>query len=142
MRDVFGSDLAGRLHLALARLHRRVRSEHTQGTLPTVQLSALDNLHRHGTLSPRELARCERIRPPTMTKLIAVLAGSGLITRRVHPEDRRQSILELTPEGHRVLSDTASETERWVAKRLVELDDADREDLAAAIRILDKITAQ
>lgn len=39
------------------------------------------------------------VRPTTASSLIARLVGRGLITKDVHPEDRRAVALRLTPQG-------------------------------------------
>ncbi|HEY1968905.1 MAG TPA: MarR family transcriptional regulator [Pseudonocardia sp.] len=132
-------NLSGRVLLAMVRLNRRVRSERVDSALSPVQVSALDSLHQHGTLTPRELAGKERIAPPTMTKLIASLEEADLVARQPHPTDRRQVILRLTPAGAKQLTAEASTTEHWLAKRLDELTGPERDTLAAAIPIIDRM---
>ena len=41
----------------------------------------------------------------TMGGVIDRLESKGLVQRRVSPQDRRARLLDLTPEGHRLLSE-------------------------------------
>ena len=136
-----GSDLAGQVRLTVVRLYRRLRAEHGPGALTGVQSSALDTLSRHGPLTPRELAACERIQPPTMTRLIASLEKAGLISRESHPGDRRQHLLRLTPLGTKVFAEAAYTTTHWFDLRLAELAPEERATLAAAVEVINKVAA-
>lgn len=134
-----GSDLAGQLRLSVVRLNRRLRSQRTDETVSLTQISALATLHRCGSMTPSELAATERVRPPSMTRVIAALEDEGLVSRRDHPTDGRQSIIELTQAGTDLLSAEASAKERWLDKRLAELTEDERVALATAIEIIDRM---
>jgi len=77
-----GSDLAGQLRLSVVRLSRRLRSQRTDETVSLTQISALATLNRCGAMTPSELAASERVRPPSMTRVIASLEEEGLVSRR------------------------------------------------------------
>jgi DNA-binding MarR family transcriptional regulator len=134
-----GSDLAGQLRLSVVRLNRRLRSQRTEETVSLTQISALATLHRCGSMTPSELAATERVRPPSMTRVIAALEDDGLVSRRDHPTDGRQSIIELTQVGIDLLAAEASAKERWLDKRLAELTEDERVTLATAIVIIDRM---
>jgi DNA-binding MarR family transcriptional regulator len=134
-----GSDLAGQLRLSVVRLNRRLRSQRTEETVSLTQISALATLHRCGPMTPSELAATERVRPPSMTRVIAALEDDGLVSRRDHPTDGRQSIIELTQVGIDLLAAEASAKERWLDKRLAELTEDERVTLATAIVIIDRM---
>lgn len=134
-----GSDLAGRLRLAVVRLNRRLRSQSTDDTVSLTQISAMATLYRCGSMTPSELAASERVRPPSMTRVIAGLEELGWVSRRDHPTDGRQSIIELTSAGSNLLAAEASAKERWLDKRLAELTDAERATLDEAIEIIDRM---
>ena len=63
-------ELAGRLRLAIDRLHRRLRQESLAGLSPA-QASALGAVKRLGRPTLGELAAVEQVQPPTMTRLVA-----------------------------------------------------------------------
>jgi DNA-binding MarR family transcriptional regulator len=133
------TDLAGQLRLSVIRLNRRLRSQRTDETVSLTQISAMATLHQCGPMTPSELAASERVRPPSMTRVIAALEESGLVSRRDHPTDGRQSIIELTAEGEQLLADEASARERWLNKRLAELTEEERATLAKAAALIDRM---
>ena len=139
LRDGVGSDLASRLRLSVVRLNRRLRSQRTDEMVSLTQISALATLHRCGPMTPSELAASERVRPPSMTRVIAALEEEGLVSRRDHPTDGRQSIIEISPRGTQLLADEASAKERWLDKRLAELTEEERAILARASEIIDRM---
>jgi DNA-binding MarR family transcriptional regulator len=133
------TDLAGQLRLSVVRLNRRLRSQRTDESVSLTQISAMATLHQCGPMTPSELAASERVRPPSMTRVIAALEESGLVSRRDHPTDGRQSIIELTAEGEQLLADEASARERWLNKRLAELTEEERATLAKAAALIDRM---
>src|SRR5215469_13967546 len=71
--------LATALRISISRLARRLRVEQRVGvggpetTLSDIQLAALAALERHQAMTPGELADYEKVQPPSMTRVIAVL---------------------------------------------------------------------
>jgi DNA-binding MarR family transcriptional regulator len=139
LQQVAASDLASRLRLSVIRLNRRLRSQRTDEMVSLTQISAIYTLSRCGPMTPSELAASERVRPPSMTRVIAALEESGWVSRRDHPTDGRQSIIELTTAGADLLAAEASLKERWLDKRLAELTEADRAILCQAAEIIDRL---
>jgi DNA-binding MarR family transcriptional regulator len=134
-----GSDLAGRLRLSVVRLNRRLRSQRTDESISLTHLSAMATLKRCGSMTPSELAASERVRPPSMTRVIAALEEEELVSRRGHPTDGRQSIIELSAKGTDLLAAENSARERWLDKRLAELTEDERAALARATEIIDRM---
>jgi len=134
-----GSDLAGQLRLSVVRLNRRLRSQRTDETVSLTQISAMATLNRCGPMTPSELASSERVRPPSMTRVIAALEEEGMVSRRDHPTDGRQSIIQLSQAGAELLAAEASAKERWLDKRLAELSESERVTLARASEIIDRM---
>ncbi len=54
-------------------------------------------------LAPSELSELLSISPNTVSALINNLESAGLITRELHPTDRRKFVIRLTPSGHQLL---------------------------------------
>jgi DNA-binding MarR family transcriptional regulator len=131
--------LASTLRISLMRLARRVRAERTDETLTLTQLSALSSIAHKGPLSPSTLAEIERVQPPSMTRVIAVLEARGLVARTVHPTDRRVSVIETTATGRRLLANDRRRREAWLARMLEDLSPEEREILRQASPILDKL---
>lgn len=134
--------LASRLRLAVVRLNRRLRAQRTNSTVSLTQLAAMSTLFKCGPLTPGELAAKEGVQPPSMTRVIAALEEFGFVTRRPHPTDGRQAIVALTDAGRAFHDAEVSAREAWLDRRLAELDDDERELLARAAEIIDRIAGQ
>lgn len=131
--------LASRLRLAVVRLNRRLRAQRTDSTITLTQMSALSCLHKSGPLTPGELAAKERVQPPSMTRVIAALEEHGFASRRPHPSDGRQAIVSITDAGLAFVKAEVTARERWLDHRLAELTDDERELLARAVEVIDRM---
>ena len=138
-KRVSAAQLAGVLRDSITRLNRRVRQTRPVGDLTATQLSALASLELAGAMTPRELADAERVRPPTMTKIVARLEERELVQRTPHPTDRRQVILAATPAGREMLAQFERAREAWLARRLAELTPEERDTVRRAAEILRRV---
>lgn len=129
--------LASALRLSVLRLARRLRAERADTDLTLSQLSALATLERHGALTPGELAAHERVRPPSMTRLVASLEEAGLVGRAAHATDRRQVVLTVLEPGTALLREDRRRRDAWLSRQLQELAPADLELLRSAVEVLD-----
>lgn len=135
--------LADRLRLAVVRLNRRLRAQRDVEAIVTLtQLSAMASLHRHGPMTPGELATCERVQPPSMTKVIAALTERGFVDRSPHPTDGRQTVVALTEAGRDYVDAEVSARERWLEAQLAQLTPDERALLRRAVDIIDRITGR
>jgi DNA-binding MarR family transcriptional regulator len=137
--------LATALRISISRLARRLRVERlglggTETVLSDIQLAALAALERHQTMTPGELAEYEKVQPPSMTRVIAVLEERNLVRREPHPSDRRQVILTVTAEGRALVNRVRRRREAWLTQRLQELTQEERAILRAAAPILEKLS--
>ena len=137
--------LATAMRISITRLARRLRVERlglgeTEMVLSDIQLAALAALERHHAMSPGELADHEKVQPPSMTRVIAVLEERKLVQRAPHPTDRRQVVLTVTPEGRALVHRVRRRREAWLARRLQELTPEERGILQKAAPILEKLS--
>ncbi|HEX3514818.1 MAG TPA: MarR family transcriptional regulator [Trebonia sp.] len=137
--------LATAMRISISRLARRLRVERlglggTETVLSDIQLAALAALARHDSMTPGELAEHEKVQPPSMTRVIAVLEERGLVNREPHATDRRQVVLTVTGDGRDVVQRVRRRREAWLAQRLQELTPDERQILRAAAPILEKIS--
>jgi DNA-binding MarR family transcriptional regulator len=132
-------ELASLLRPSLLRLTRLVRNQRVDLSVTLTQLSALGTLLRRGPMSAGELAACERVQPPSMTKVIASLEARGLLRRDVHPIDRRQVVIAITAAGVKLLDDERRSRDAWLTRRLAALTAEERAVVRAAIPVLDKL---
>lgn len=131
------AELATQLRLACMRISRRVRFESADGTAPH-QFSVLVRLAE----KPRtagELADIERVSAPSMTRTVGGLVDRGLVSRASDPADGRCVILSLTEAGAAAVEQIRAARNEWMAARVAELDEADREVLRRAARILQAV---
>lgn len=139
MSDLRQRALAGRLRLAVVRLNRRLRAQRIDQNVSLTQIAALSTLHKCGALTPGKLAAKEGVQPPSMTRVIAALEDMGFVERSPHPTDGRQSIVALTDAGRGFLEQTISVREAWLDRKLAELSGDERETLARAAEIIDRM---
>ena len=136
--------LASSLRISVSRLARRMRAQRLasglEPGLSDTQLAALGALERHGAMTPGELAEHEKVQPPSMTRVIAVLEDRGLVTRAPHLSDRRQVVLTATEQGSEVVRQSRRLREAWLAQRLRELTPQERALLRQAAPILEKLS--
>jgi DNA-binding MarR family transcriptional regulator len=137
--------LATALRISVSRLARRLRAQRaasgmTEAMLSETQLAALSALEVHHAMTPGELAEHEKVQPPSMTRVIAVLEDRDLVFRSPHPTDRRQVILTVTEEGRAMVQRVRRRKDAWLAQRLSELSAAERATLRAAMPILEKLS--
>jgi DNA-binding MarR family transcriptional regulator len=93
-------------------------------------------------MSAGELAACERVQPPSMSKVLANLEERGLVRRDQHPTDRRQAILGITEKGEQLLDSERRARDARLTRRVAALSSAERELLRRVVPILDKLAEQ
>lgn len=134
------------MRISISRLARRLKVEQRLSAagpdlaLSDIQLAALAALERHQAMTPGELADHEKVQPPSMTRVVAVLEERGLLRRSAHPTDRRQVILTVTAEGRDLVDRVRLRKEAWLAQRLQELSTDELQTLRAAAPILEKLS--
>jgi DNA-binding MarR family transcriptional regulator len=136
------AELAAALRPSLLRLTRLIRNQRVDMSVTLTQLSAMASLYTHGPMSAGELANCERVQPPSMTKVLANLEERGLVRREAHAADRRQSIIALTEPGLELLDSERESRDAWLTRQLVALSSDERELLRQIVPLLDKLAEQ
>lgn len=132
--------LASALRVCVARLSRRLRSERDPANeLSVGQLSVLGALFRNGECTVGELARQERVQPPSMTRTVNCLEEGGYIVRRANATDGRQVLVSLAPKGEATLAIDRRQRDAWLAQRLRELTPEERSTLRKAAPILERL---
>ena len=133
--------LASSLRVSVARLNRRLRTEREDG--PAVSLGGLAVLAlllREGERTVGQLAAAERVRPPSMTRIVSCLEQQGLVERRQHPDDGRLVLIRLTSSGEGLLTADRRRRDAWLACRLRELSPEERAALRLAAPILERLS--
>ncbi|MGH3524275.1 MAG: MarR family winged helix-turn-helix transcriptional regulator [Mycobacterium sp.] len=128
--------LASDLSLAVMRLARQLRFRRPQSPVSLSQLSALATLEKEGPMTPGALAIRERVRPPSMTRVVASLADLGFVDRVAHPDDGRQVLVSVSDAGAELMEAERRASQEWLAQRLERLTSADRDTLREAADLI------
>ena len=123
------------------RLARRLRTERGSDDLTLSQLAALGSLELHGECTVGELAHIERVKPPSMTRIVNSLVEAGLMVRRPHDVDGRQVMVALTDTARELLIDNRRRRTAWLALRLAELTADERELLRQSAPLLNRLAS-
>ncbi|MET4428993.1 MULTISPECIES: MarR family transcriptional regulator [unclassified Mycolicibacterium] len=131
--------LASDLSLAVVRLARQLRFRRPDSPVSLSQLSALASLAKEGPMTPGALAVRERVRPPSMTRVIASLADLGFVNRAAHPDDGRQVLVSASQAGLELIEAERRASREWLQQRLAELTADQRETLLQAADLMSAI---
>jgi len=119
-----------------------VRNQRVDTSVTLAHISAMATLKKSGPMSAGELAACERVQPPSMTKVIAYLEQRGLVQREADPDDKRSAILAITHTGRELLDAERRSRDLWLSQRLKLLTPEERAVVRNAIPILDKLAGE
>jgi len=87
-------------------------------------------------MTPGALAVKERVRPPSMTRVIASLAELGFVARAAHPADGRQVLVSVSDAGINLIEAERRASQEWLRSRLARLDPEERATLVAAADLM------
>lgn len=133
------AELAAQLRPSLLRLTRMIRNQRADTSVTLTQISTMATLRKRGPMSAGELAACERVQPPSMTKILAHLEERGFVRREPHPSDRRQAIISITEAGNALYDSEQRSREAWLTQRLGALTGEERAQLRAVVPLLDRL---
>jgi DNA-binding MarR family transcriptional regulator len=121
-------------------LARRLKAERPDDGLTSLPLSVLGHLHRHGPMTPGDLAAAERVQPQTLTRTLMGLEASGFVWRQEHPEDGRKALLTLSAAGVDALRRDMAQRDAWLARALAQsLTKPERDLLGVAASLIDQV---
>ena len=130
--------LAAELRLTVMRLARRLRQQAPADVTPSM-LSALTVVERLGPITLGDLAGFERVRPPTMTRIVARLEEDGLVFKEPDDSDRRVTRLSLTDAGRKLIAKNRTRKDAYLADRLEKLSSRDRAQLQGGIEVIQRM---
>ncbi len=78
----------------------------------------------------------ERVRPPSMTRVIASLAEMGFIARTAHPVDGRQVLVSGSRAGADLIEAERRASQEWLMARLARLNPDQRRTLLSAADLM------
>lgn len=136
-RDVLAA--ADRLHSAAIHLLRRLRKRDLATGEGPARLSALSVLVFGGAKTLGELAAAEQVKPPTMSRIVAGLERSRLVSIAREPQDARRMRIVATAKGVRLLQQGRRRRIEYLAANLQTLRREELDTLKNAVEILEKV---
>ena len=129
-------DLYIKLSRAAESVNQRVNRHLQDAHLTVSQFGVLEAIYHLGPLTPGQL--CDKILRSTgnLTLVIDNLEKRRLVARRQNPEDRRSTIVELTPTGCELIVGILPLHVQTVVQEMAVLSPAEQEQLAALCRKL------
>lgn len=131
--------VSDRLHSAAIHLLRRVRKQDIATGEGPARLSALSVLVFGGPKTLKELAAAEQVKPPTMSRIVAGLERSRLVTIAEDPEDARRMRIAATAKGTRLLQKGREMRITYLAAQLERLAPEELAKLGEAVEILGRL---
>ena len=136
--DDLNEDLLRSFGVITKALRQWVRSH--MGAAPAITIGRagllLGLLERNEPVSMSTFGAAHDLTPREMTVLAAGLEREGLVQRSAHPQDRRVTLLSLTPAGRAIASEQLAPAWRDAAALFDELSARDRKEL---LRLLGKV---
>lgn len=124
------SVLSNRISTSVAQMY----SEHFQLTITEWRVMAI--LGRYPDLSANEVAQRSAMDKVAVSRAVARLLESGRLTREMHDDDRRRSVLRLSEEGMRIYDQIAPLALDFERQLLGEMTPEER---ALLFRVLDRL---
>jgi DNA-binding MarR family transcriptional regulator len=94
-----------------------------------------------GPCTMSELARFKEVSLPTMSRSVEMLVRRGWVERRVDGADRRQTLVQLTANGRRILADCRRRAELLLTEKLEPLSPRQRVEIASSLCMLRDVLA-
>jgi len=134
------TDTANQLHRSALRLFRVLQATRPAKGLTLSKVGVLGYLYRDRATTSTELAAYLRVRPQSLTRLLADLERRELISSRPNGEDRRENMLEITEAGTKLLiEDIRGQRVKLAQVIEKELTSAEKELLRIAAVLMDCI---
>jgi DNA-binding MarR family transcriptional regulator len=127
--------LAADLVAVVARINR-LANQRVRTRLPDARARLLSAIKEHGPARVSDLAAFDYCSQPTMSTQVRLLVDAGLVSRTTDSADARAALINITAEGRSVLAQVGADRDGVIDQRLARLDDANRQTLAEAVRIM------
>ena len=131
--------LASDLLAANILLTRRLREADRSSELTTAQRSVISRLINHGPHTLGELAAAEKVRPPTITRIIQYLEREGFVVRK-STSDKRVSKVDYTSKAWTTLERAKTRRTNSLGHQIGELTSSQRQKLQEIIPILNRLS--
>jgi DNA-binding MarR family transcriptional regulator len=128
-----------RLRTAVARMARRLRPTAAAGSLTATEVDMLVVAEKHGPARMSDLASFCGLNPTMLSRMVPKLEEAGLLRRQADPTDGRVWRVEATRKARTLLERVRTERNDALSKLMDNLDDQERQAIAAATPVLEKL---
>jgi DNA-binding MarR family transcriptional regulator len=135
-RDMADVDAVTRAVLTASRVLVGVSARSLAATEDTVtlpQFRLLVALSMHGDANLSTVAELLGVNPSTAMRMIDRLTTAGLTERRANPANRRESLVELTEDGRRIVDEVTTRRGEEIATIVSRMDPAQGKALVEAL---------
>jgi len=115
----------------LAEIERPIRAAHGLSASAFQTLAILDGAGE--ALPGHVIADRLVVTSASMTSLVDTLERRGLVERRPHPTDRRKVLIQLTPDGERIVDQQLPVIHAVINRAISALAESDREHLLSSL---------
>jgi len=129
-------ELADGLHSAAIHLLRQLRVGDRASGIGPAQLSALSVLVFGGSMSLKQLAAIEQVKPPTMVRIVRGLVEQRLATSKADKDDARKIRISATAQGRTVMRRARARRVEALARSLAEKPATEQAEIAKAVAVL------
>jgi DNA-binding MarR family transcriptional regulator len=119
------------------------RNARNDAQLSLTERSTLGLLYPDNRLAPSEIARTEKVTTQSMSQVINHLSELNYIDRTPSDDDKRKTLLSLTPSGRAYVEQVRQDKQEWLARALHERTTPEEKDLLVqALAILTKLSEE
>jgi DNA-binding MarR family transcriptional regulator len=115
---------------------RKIFSEVANAGTTPARARLLMTLQCHGSCKMSDIGGYLSVTPRSITKLVDSLELEGLVVREPHPNDRRATIIRLTPQGMLVCKESAMANHAAVTSLYEHLTATERQQFAHILKKL------
>lgn len=108
--------------------------EELEETVTVPQLRTLVVLDSHGEINLNRLASILEVNSSSAMRMVDRLLALGLVSRRENPDNRRHTLIALTPDGASVVRRVTARRRREIKKLVARMAERDSETLVRALR--------
>lgn len=134
--DYVLDDQVGYLMRQASQKHASIYQSHTLKGLTATQFAAMTRLHEHGKCSQNQLGRFASMDVATIKGVVDRLRHKGYATVEADPNDKRRSLISLTPQGRELVETMFPVAHHITAETLAPLTPAEQRKFVKLLRKL------
>ena len=129
-------DQVGYIMRLASQKHASIYQSHTLQGLTATQFAALARLHEQGKCSQNHLGRLASMDVATIKGVVDRLRHKGFATVESDPNDKRRSLISLSPQGKQLVEDMFPVAHNITAETLAPLTPAEQRKFLTLLRKL------